>query len=90
MTSTTGKPKKKTGGLAGVVAGKTAIATVGKEGKGLNYRGYSIYDLAENAKFEEALSSVCHDTRACTYACAPLPYVHASTCMCQDTDFVLG
>ncbi len=45
--------KKKTGGLAGVVAGETAIATVGKEGKGLNYRGYSIFDLAEHATFEE-------------------------------------
>jgi 2-methylcitrate synthase len=44
---------KKAGGLAGVVAGQTAIATVGKEGKGLNYRGYSIYDLAEHATFEE-------------------------------------
>ncbi|MEM7453822.1 MAG: citrate/2-methylcitrate synthase, partial [Planctomycetota bacterium] len=49
----TATPKKKTGGLAGVVAGETAIATVGKEGKGLNYRGYSIHDLAENAQFEE-------------------------------------
>jgi predicted RNA-binding protein with PUA-like domain len=29
-----------------VVAGETAIATVGKEGSGLNYRGYSIHDLA--------------------------------------------
>ncbi len=45
--------KKKTGGLAGVVAGQTAIATVGKEGKGLNYRGYSIHDLAAKATFEE-------------------------------------
>ncbi len=45
--------KKKTGGLAGVVAGETSIATVGKEGSGLNYRGYSIHDLAENAVFEE-------------------------------------
>ncbi|MFK7769977.1 MAG: 2-methylcitrate synthase [Mariniblastus sp.] len=45
--------KKKTGGLAGVSAGETAIATVGKEGKGLNYRGYSIHDLAEHATFEE-------------------------------------
>jgi 2-methylcitrate synthase len=45
--------KKKTGGLAGVVAGETAIATVGKEGKGLSYRGYSIHDLAEQATFEE-------------------------------------
>lgn len=44
---------KKTGGLAGITAGQTAIATVGKEGKGLNYRGYSIYDLAEHATFEE-------------------------------------
>lgn len=45
--------KKKTGGLAGVVAGETAICTVGKEGKGLNYRGYSIHDLAEQATFEQ-------------------------------------
>lgn len=45
--------KKKPGGLAGVVAGETAIATVGKEGSGLNYRGYSIFELAEHATFEE-------------------------------------
>ena len=43
----------KTGGLAGITAGNTAIATVGKEGKGLTYRGYSIYDLAEHSTFEE-------------------------------------
>ena len=43
----------KTAGLEGVIAGDTAIATVGKEGKGLTYRGYSIYDLAEHATFEE-------------------------------------
>jgi 2-methylcitrate synthase len=42
----------KSGGLAGVVAGESAIATVGL-GKGLNYRGYSIDDLAEHATFEE-------------------------------------
>ena len=40
-------------GLAGVIAGRTAIATVGKQGKGLTYRGYSIYDLAEHSTFEE-------------------------------------
>lgn len=45
--------KDKAAGLAGVVAGRTAIATVGKEGKGLTYRGYSIDDLAEHATFEE-------------------------------------
>jgi 2-methylcitrate synthase len=44
---------KKTGGLAGVVAGQTAISTVGKEGVGLTYRGYSIEDLAAKATFEE-------------------------------------
>src|SRR5690348_9717912 len=45
--------EKKTGGLAGVVAGKTSICTVGKEGVGLTYRGYSIQDLAEHASFED-------------------------------------
>ncbi len=44
---------QKTGGLAGIVAGDTAICTVGKEGKGLTYRGYSIDDLAKHACFEE-------------------------------------
>jgi 2-methylcitrate synthase len=44
---------KKTGGLAGVSAGETALCTVGKEGAGLTYRGYDIYDLADNANFEE-------------------------------------
>ena len=45
--------QKKAGGLAGVVAGKTAIATVGKEGAGLTYRGYDITDLADKGSFEE-------------------------------------
>lgn len=40
-------------GLRGVSAGRTAISTVGKEGHGLTYRGYSIEDLAEHATFEE-------------------------------------
>ena len=52
--------KKKAGGLAGVSAGETAIATVGKEGSGLNYRGYSIHDLAENAVFEEVAFLLLH------------------------------
>jgi len=45
--------EKRAGGLAGVVAGQTAISTVGKEGVGLTYRGYAIEDLAERATFEE-------------------------------------
>ncbi len=51
---------KKTGGLAGVVAGKTALCTVGKEGAGLTYRGYDIYDLADNAGFEEVAYLLLH------------------------------
>ena len=44
---------KKSGGLAGITAGTTALCTVGKEGAGLTYRGYDIYDLAGNATFME-------------------------------------
>ncbi len=44
---------KKTGGLAGISAGETNLCTVGKEGAGLTYLGYDIYDLADNATFEE-------------------------------------
>lgn len=51
---------KKTGGLAGTVAGETAICTVGKEGLGLTYRGYSISDLADHATFEEVAFLILH------------------------------
>lgn len=44
--------KKKVGGLAGVVAGSSAICTCGL-GNGLNYYGYSIEELANEATFEE-------------------------------------
>lgn len=40
-------------GLEGVVAGESAISTVGQQGKGLTYRGYAIEDLAAQASFEE-------------------------------------
>jgi 2-methylcitrate synthase len=52
MTDSSAKPSK-SAGLAGVVAGRTAISTVGKEGVGLTYRGHAIEDLAEHACFEE-------------------------------------
>jgi 2-methylcitrate synthase len=45
--------KPVTSGLAGVVAGRTAIATVGAEGKALRYRGYNVADLAVHSQFEE-------------------------------------
>lgn len=51
---------KKSGGLAGVTAGATSLCTVGKEGAGLTYRGYDIYDLANNACFEEVAYLLLH------------------------------
>jgi len=42
----------KTGGLEGIIVGDTSICTVGK-GVGLNYRGYPIDQLAQQASFEE-------------------------------------
>lgn len=47
------KDKKKIGGLAGVVAGDSAICLCGVEEQSLRYRGYSIEDLAAYASFEE-------------------------------------
>ena len=47
-------PDKKMGtGLRGIIAGETALCTVGKTGTGLTYCGYDIADLAANARFEE-------------------------------------
>jgi len=40
-------------GLAGIVAGQTAISTVESSGSGLFYRGYAIEELAERTGFEE-------------------------------------
>ncbi|MBO6555875.1 MAG: 2-methylcitrate synthase [Pseudomonadales bacterium] len=47
--------EKKLGGagLRGQSAGETALCTVGKEGSGLTYRGYTIEELAAKAEFEE-------------------------------------
>ncbi|HCA89680.1 MAG: 2-methylcitrate synthase [Legionellaceae bacterium] len=50
----------KESGLAGVYAGNSAIATVGKAGSGLTYRGYAIADLASNAQFEEVAYLLIH------------------------------
>src|SRR5678815_2308262 len=51
---------KKKIALSGVVAGETAICTVGSEGKGLHYRGYAIEDLAAHASYEETAWLVLH------------------------------
>src|SRR6185295_16435265 len=44
-------------GLEGVIAGETAISTIAG---GLQYRGYSIEDLAEHASFEEVAHLLLH------------------------------
>lgn len=43
----------KPSGLEGIIVGDTSISTVGKEGVGLTYRGYSIEELSQKASFEE-------------------------------------
>ena len=47
-------------GLADVIAGDTSICTVGKQGRGLSYRGYTIEDLAASACFEEVAYLLLH------------------------------
>jgi len=44
---------KKSVALSGVVAGDTALSTVGHTGNDLHYRGYEINDLAQYCEFEE-------------------------------------
>lgn len=47
------KHKEKIGGLAGVIAGDSAICLCGHEDQSLRYRGYAIEDLTEHSTFEE-------------------------------------
>src|ERR1700747_2860222 len=51
--STSAPKPKKSVALSGVVAGNTALSTVGRSGNDLHYRGYDIVDLAANCEFEE-------------------------------------
>jgi 2-methylcitrate synthase len=52
-TAATGPKPKKSVALSGVVAGNTALCTVGLTGNDLHYRGYDILDVAETCEFEE-------------------------------------
>jgi 2-methylcitrate synthase len=54
------KPKKSVA-LSGVVAGNTAICTVGRSGNDLHYRGYDILDIAETCEFEEIAHLLIHE-----------------------------
>ncbi|MBX5471046.1 MAG: 2-methylcitrate synthase [Acetobacteraceae bacterium] len=55
------KPKKSVA-LSGVVAGNTALCTVGRTGNDLHYRGYDILDIAETCEFEEIAYLLVHGT----------------------------
>jgi len=56
-----GKAKKSVA-LSGVVAGNTAICTVGHTGNDLHYRGYDIAEIAAQATFEEVAHLLVHET----------------------------
>lgn len=53
MMHNTQNAQNNNAGLRGIAAGTTAICTCGHEGKGLDYRGYAIADLAAKATFAE-------------------------------------
>jgi 2-methylcitrate synthase len=54
------KPKKSVA-LSGVIAGNTALCTVGRTGNDLHYRGYDILDVAEATEFEEIAHLLLHE-----------------------------
>jgi len=53
------KPKKSVA-LSGVLAGNTALCTVGRTGNDLHYRGYDILDIADACEFEEIAYLLVH------------------------------
>ena len=54
------KPKKSVA-LSGVIAGNTALCTVGRTGNDLHYRGYDILDIATRCEFEEIAHLLVHE-----------------------------
>ncbi|MCU0966323.1 MAG: 2-methylcitrate synthase [Burkholderiaceae bacterium] len=61
VTPPPGAPKvKKAVALSGVVAGNTALCTVGRTGNDLAYRGYDILDIATTCEFEEIAHLLVH------------------------------
>jgi 2-methylcitrate synthase len=53
------KPKKSVA-LSGVLAGNTALCTVGRTGNDLHYRGYDILEIANTCEFEEIACLLIH------------------------------
>ncbi|RFC43336.1 MAG: 2-methylcitrate synthase [Verrucomicrobia bacterium] len=60
-TSLPAPKAKKSVALSGIIAGNTAICTVGRTGNDLHYRGYDIADLARGASFEEVAHLLIHE-----------------------------
>ncbi len=60
MSETLAPKPKKSVALSGVVAGNTALCTVGRTGNDLHYRGYDILDVAEACEFEEIAHLLVH------------------------------
>ena len=52
---------KKSVVLSGVMAGNTAICSVGRTGNDLHYRGYDILDMADTCEFEEIAYLLVHE-----------------------------
>ena len=59
MSGSMVKPKKSVA-LSGVVAGNTALCSVGQTGNDLHYRGFDILDIAEACAFEEVAHLLIH------------------------------
>ena len=57
---TTGPKPKKSVALSGVVAGNTALCSVGRTGNDLHYRGYDILEFADVSTFEEIAHLLVH------------------------------
>jgi len=58
--ATAPKPKKSVA-LSGVVAGNTALCSVGRSGNDLHYRGYDILEIANTCEFEEIAYLLIHE-----------------------------
>lgn len=61
MTETVLPKVKKSVALSGVIAGNTALCTVGRTGNDLHYRGYDILDIAGECEFEEIAHLLIHE-----------------------------
>jgi 2-methylcitrate synthase len=55
-----GPKAKKSVALSGVIAGNTALCTVGRTGNDLHYRGYDILEIATKCEFEEIAHLLIH------------------------------